>query len=83
MARNSAPRRTLEKACSVAGGVQKLAGHLHVPIEPLERFLDGREDIPTWLFLRAVDLLHEFEEALYRQMYPAPGATVHVLKTKP
>jgi hypothetical protein len=48
--------RVLHRACQRLGGVSQLAAHLHVPESTLHRWLDGEEEPPTAVFLKAVDL---------------------------
>jgi hypothetical protein len=49
--------RTFEKAAQLAGGHQKLARHLRVPLGELESWIAGRTAPPTATFLKAVDLV--------------------------
>ena len=49
--------RTLLKAAQLAGGSQKLARHLRVPLADLQKWLGGSDAPPIAVFLKAVDLV--------------------------
>jgi hypothetical protein len=49
--------RVLHRACQIAGGVEKLAALLRVPVATLYRWLDGEAEPPTPIFLKAVDIV--------------------------
>lgn len=49
--------RVLHRACQIAGGVEKLAAQLRVPLPTLYRWLDGESEPPTPIFLKAVDIV--------------------------
>jgi hypothetical protein len=49
--------RVLHRACQIAGGVEKLAARLRVPVATLYRWLDGETEPPTPIFLKAVDIV--------------------------
>ena len=49
--------RVLHRACQMAGGVEKLAARLRVPVPTLFRWLDGEAEPPTPVFLKAVDIV--------------------------
>jgi hypothetical protein len=49
--------RVLHRACQIAGGVEKLAAWLRVPLATLHRWLDGESEPPTPIFLKAVDIV--------------------------
>ena len=49
--------RVLHRACQLAGGVEKLAARLRVPVATLYRWLDGESEPPTPVFLKAVDIV--------------------------
>src|SRR5262245_35127813 len=49
--------KVLHRACQIAGGVEKLAARLHVPLPTLYRWLDGEAEPPTPVFLNAVDIV--------------------------
>jgi len=49
--------RTLLKAAQLAGGPQKLARKLRVPIADLHKWLGGSDAPPIAVFLKAVDLV--------------------------
>lgn len=49
--------RTLQRACEVLGGTEKLAQHLRVPASTLTPWLDGSEQPPLNVFLAAVDIV--------------------------
>lgn len=81
MARIPVQRRALEKARTIVGGLDKLAAAFRLPAGELQRLLDGAEEIPSWVFLRAVDVINEFEEELYREISPATdSASVHRIR---
>lgn len=49
--------KVLHRACQIAGGVEKLAARLRVPVATLYRWLDGEAEPPVPVFLRAVDIV--------------------------
>ena len=49
--------RVLHRACQIAGGVEKLAARLRVPVATLYRWLDGEVEPPAPIFLKAVDIV--------------------------
>ena len=49
--------RVLHRACQIAGGVEKLAVRLRVPLPTLYRWLDGDGEPPAPVFLKAVDIV--------------------------
>jgi DNA-binding transcriptional regulator YiaG len=49
--------RTLEKAAQILGGQAELARHLHVGSEELAAWMEGRSELPTPLFIAAVDVI--------------------------
>jgi hypothetical protein len=49
--------KVLHRACQNAGGVEKLAARLRVPVATLYRWLEGEAEPPTSVFLKAVDLV--------------------------
>ena len=49
--------RVLHRACQLAGGVEKLAVRLRVPIPTLYRWLEGEAEPPAPVFLKAVDIV--------------------------
>jgi hypothetical protein len=49
--------RTLQKAAELCGGQKKLARHLRVPLEDLEKWLAGADTPPMSAFLKAVDFI--------------------------
>ncbi|HYG56251.1 MAG TPA: hypothetical protein VD965_13225 [Burkholderiales bacterium] len=55
--RTTIQSRVLHRACQKLGGVMALASHLRVPPAALYRWLDGEEEPPTPVFLKAVDLV--------------------------
>lgn len=54
-------REALARTCEALGDVSILARRLGVATEALQSMVEGREAIPTWLFLRTVDLLNEHQ----------------------
>ena len=49
--------RTLEKAAQILGGQAELANYLHVRSEELAAWMEGRDKLPTSIFIAAVDLI--------------------------
>jgi hypothetical protein len=49
--------RVLHRACQVLGGIDALAKHLGVSRMTAHRWLDGEEEPPASIFLKAVDLI--------------------------
>lgn len=49
--------RTLEKAAQVLGGQAELAAYLRVRREELAAWMEGRNVLPTSIFITAVDLI--------------------------
>jgi hypothetical protein len=48
---------TLMDACSAAGDEARLANALDIPVDTLVHYLLGDEPVPTYVFVKAVDLL--------------------------
>jgi hypothetical protein len=48
----------LLQALGIAGGLQALARHLHVPKKQLGSWLDGETETPPAVILRAINFLH-------------------------
>ena len=49
--------RTLQRACEVLGGPEKLAQQLRLPASKLAPWLNGSEEPPLEVFLAAVDIV--------------------------
>ena len=49
--------RALHDACLRLGGEHKLAAYLGVPVERIERWLNGEGRPPDAVFLRCIDLV--------------------------
>jgi hypothetical protein len=49
--------RTLQKAAEAAGGQKKLARVLRVPLAELENWIADKDEPPTAVFLKAVDMV--------------------------
>lgn len=49
---------TLVEAANVAGGVRTLARRLRVPVKQLTGWIEGDEQTPNPVLLRAIDFLH-------------------------
>jgi DNA-binding transcriptional regulator YdaS (Cro superfamily) len=64
--------RTLQRAAQIAGGEQALALHLKVTPSHLSLWLKGLERPTTEAFLRAVDLVSEYELAQLPQTPAMP-----------
>jgi len=50
-------RNTVMQACRVAGDEVTLAGLLNVPVSVLVTYMLGETTIPTFLFLKAADIV--------------------------
>jgi hypothetical protein len=73
--RATVQQRTLQQAREVFGGSDGLREILRVQSEELARWLDGTEPVPSWAFLRAVDIVNSAEQAIYQgQIKPGPKA---------
>lgn len=59
MSRDSVYVSTLKQAGVILGGEKALARHLRVPLGDLRRWLEGSEEPPRQVFLRAVDVVLE------------------------
>jgi hypothetical protein len=55
--RTTVQTRVLHRACQRLGGVTHLAQHLGVPESTVYRWLEGEEEPPTPIFLKAVDVV--------------------------
>ena len=51
--------RALRRAAEIVGGVEQLAIRLNVPAEDVYMWIQRLKDVPTEIFLRAVDILSE------------------------
>jgi hypothetical protein len=49
--------RTFQKAAELTGGQKKLARLLRVPLADLEKWIADKDQPPTAMFLKAVDLV--------------------------
>jgi hypothetical protein len=49
--------RTLARASRAVGGVGRLADHLGVSEELLQEWLEGKQEPPTVIYVRALDLV--------------------------
>jgi hypothetical protein len=49
--------RVLHRACQVLGGVEALSKHLGVSRSLVHRWLEGEQEPPAAVFLKAVDLI--------------------------
>jgi DNA-binding transcriptional regulator YdaS (Cro superfamily) len=54
--------RTLKRAAQIVGGTDQLAVYLKVVPSHLSLWIDGAEPTPPDIFLRAVDLISDYEE---------------------
>jgi hypothetical protein len=52
---------SLSRARDLAGGVSYLARKLGVGANSLDAMLVGREEMPFWVFLRAIDFINDAE----------------------
>lgn len=59
----SVQQALLERAFTLAGGVSYLARKLGIGVNSLDAMLKGDEPIPTWVFMRAVDIVNEAEDS--------------------
>ena len=60
----------LRRARDLAGGVSPLSRHLAISVDDLEAMLHGQMEIPTAVFYKAADYIHENEP-----LSPAPPAS--------
>ena len=51
--------RLLERAAEILGGAQALQAFLRAPAGQLERWMQGKSTLPTYLFLKLVDLVSD------------------------
>lgn len=49
--------RVLHRACQILGGVEALSKHLGVSVITAHRWLEGEDEPPAVIFLKAVDLI--------------------------
>lgn len=56
--------RVLQRAAELIGGQRALARRLRVPLPTLFLWVKGLGDVPQDVFIRAVDVLIEFEDPL-------------------
>ena len=61
--KKSLQQAALHVARDLAGGVTYLSRKLGIGVNSLDAMLHGREDIPEWVFLRAVDFVNEERDA--------------------
>lgn len=59
MVPREAARRVLERAAEKCGGVENLAQRLGVHARVLKMCIEGREEVPDKLYLKAVDVVME------------------------
>jgi hypothetical protein len=55
----AADESTLVEAASIAGDVRTLARRLRVPVKQLTSWIEGDEEIPRPVLLRAIDFLRD------------------------
>ena len=68
--------RLLQAACDLLGGEEHLADRLKMSRLLLRRYLSGRDELPSHLLLRIVDIvLEERESALAPTGQAAPSAS--------
>jgi hypothetical protein len=53
----AAPASTLVEAASIAGDVRTLARRLRVPVKQLTSWIEGDEETPRPVLLRAIDFV--------------------------
>lgn len=53
--------RAVRRAAEITGGVTQLSAEWHVPIEELMSWLEGTRPVPQEFFLRAVDIITEYD----------------------
>jgi hypothetical protein len=69
MTRISVQQRTLRRARELVGGsAEQLVRALVVPLGLVNRWLEGEEPMPSWVFLRAVDIVNDAEDSIYAEM---------------
>ena len=59
--------KCLHEACLILGGEHKLAEHLGVSVDVVERWLNGLEIPPDAIFLRCIDLCAEHGKGVGRR----------------
>lgn len=64
--RSTLQQRTLQQARELFGSSDGLRQILRVQAQELARWLDGTESVPSWVFLRAVDIVNSAEQAIYQ-----------------
>ena len=70
--------RAVRRAAEIAGGMIQLSAAWHVPIEELMKWLEGTRPVPQEFFLRAVDIITEYD--VEELNHPAEDFTVVVSK---
>jgi outer membrane biogenesis lipoprotein LolB len=53
--------RAVRRAAEIAGGMIQLSAEWQVPIEELMNWLEGTRPVPQEFFLRAVDIITEYD----------------------
>jgi hypothetical protein len=77
--KESIRQAALKRARDLAGGVSYLGRKLGVGADALDAMMQGREPVPSWVFLRAVDFINDAES---RGM-PPPGMPAGWLDADP
>ena len=49
--------RVVRRAAEIMGGVEPMAQHLGVPMEDVVLLMNGTKNVPTAVFLKAVDIV--------------------------
>lgn len=49
--------RVVRRAAEITGGVEPLARHFGVPMEDVVLWINGTKNVPTAVFLKAVDIV--------------------------
>lgn len=61
--RTAVRQEALRQASDLLGGPSALVRAFAVDASELERWLRGKADIPAWVYLRAIEILHEEQPA--------------------
>jgi hypothetical protein len=64
-------KRALQRAVELAGGVEPLSIHLHVPATAIRFWLNASSPLPDDIFLKIVDLL--LDRSLSELYPPSPA----------
>ena len=71
MSKESIQQACLRHARDLAGGYSRLSHAINVRAVDLQAMVEGREAIPTWAFLRAIDFMNDL--ARHEKLPPQDG----------